>query len=67
MVAVRIIVGTLALQVAVPPFGGEPPWGLEQPTRISGEVRHGERFERPIAGGLYFGSSRTRRVDGGSR
>src|SRR5215207_6618036 len=54
MLAVRIFVGALALQVALPPFGGEPPWGLEQPTRIAGEVRHGQRFERPIGAGLYL-------------
>jgi hypothetical protein len=51
---VRIVLGTLALAVTVPPFGGEPPWGRERPTRIAGEVRHGERFERPIGPGLYL-------------
>jgi hypothetical protein len=51
---VRIVLGTLALAVAVPPFGGEPPWGRERPTRIAGEVRHGERVERPIGAGLYL-------------
>jgi hypothetical protein len=30
------------------------PWGRERPTRITGEVRHGERFERPIGAGLYL-------------
>jgi len=48
----RILLCFAAL--VMPPFGGEPPWGLEQPVRISGEVHKGERFQAPIGEGLYL-------------
>jgi len=40
----------LALQA----YGGQPLWGLEQPVHIRGEVRRGERFEKPVGRGVYF-------------
>jgi hypothetical protein len=33
-------------------FGGSPPWGLEKPTYIKGEVSQGQAFEYPIGNGL---------------
>jgi hypothetical protein len=35
-------------------FGGSPPWGLEKPVKIKGELRRGETFAQPIGGGLSF-------------
>jgi hypothetical protein len=35
-------------------YGGQPPWGLEQPVHIRGEVHRGERFEKALGRGLYL-------------
>ncbi len=44
---------TAALATAqMPPFGGSPPWGLEQPTKFKGALQSGEGFGKAIGKGL---------------
>jgi hypothetical protein len=56
MRAVRIFVALSAAQfnslAPAQTFGDSPPWGLEKPARIHGEVHYGDRFEQPIGNGL---------------
>jgi hypothetical protein len=53
LVAVLFLAGSAPLSIAQT-FGGAPPWGLEKPTHIHGELQAGDSLEQPIGGGLTF-------------
>jgi hypothetical protein len=47
-------VGFPLLLLASQLYGGQPPWGLEQPVHIQGTLHRGERFEKAIGRGLFL-------------
>ena len=44
----------LLLLIASQAYGGQPPWGLEQPLHIQGALHRGERFDKSIGRGLFL-------------
>ena len=46
--------GRNAMLLAFQAYGGQPPWGLEQPVRIRGGIHRGDKFEKQIGRGLYL-------------